>query len=511
MTAVEQKPLALPHTLPITEGSPIATLQETEDLQESSNIRLDDEWANQMAEQEFSTFDAAIGSEDAAGLHNAMTPLVSLGIDTPRVEELTKAVERVAAQEGLTKEELLARDFSVRIRSGVSQEGGVTRVEFETVIPKTTAEFVEARQREVISTMHRGDDVLAHSTQHTLGILQSGALRPKAAHEPGRVRLATGDSDIQQKTLQGAQPTSADLPHLKHAAASGERVSGDHSLMVHFSSTDITGERTPRVNGSAFIFFRADIVKQSPVGLPENEAISSGSYGTLEATLSTGPDSALQDMANELTTNSTGSDVCFAASRDDVEAAGQYGYPVEESVMAFENPGSATKFLAELMNTAQAKGNLSDQLPAFLIPPSSDNIGSWLSTVVDYALSGQEIPVEASELGKALHSVLTAEIHSTSNEQPVDRLSLLALSTETIMKRFVGEALPQYGSWASDNIVVLRGNHSDPNSNTLDAARLSNLLTSKASTKGVSQKLTLNAGTKSLGYNQAQLNAQVPY
>lgn len=216
-------------------------------------------------------------------------------------------------------------------------------------------------------------------------------------------------------------------------------------------------------------------------------------------------------MAHELTTNSTDSDVCFAASRDDVEAAGQYGYPVEESVMAFENPGSATKFLAELMTAAQAQGNLSDQLPAFLKPPSSGKIGSWLSTVVDYVLSGQEIPAEASELGKALHSVLTAEIHGTSNEQPVDRLSLLALSTETLMKRFMGEALPQYGTWASDNVIVLRGNHSDPSSNTLDAARLNNLLTSRATARGVSQKLTLNAGTKPLDYNQAQLNAQVPY
>lgn len=513
VSVTEPNPLASPHTPPTLEGLPTIPLEAVA-TQEVSNMRLDDEWANQMAEQEFSAFDAITSSEDgtdAIVLRSAMTPLVSLGIDSPRVGELSKGVERIAAHHGLTTEELLARDFSVRVRSGTSQVGGVTRVEFETIIPKTVAEFVETRQREVISTMHRGDDVLTHSTQHTLGILESGALRPKAAHEPGKVRLATGDIDIQQLAIQGARPTSADLPHLKQGAVSGKRVSGDHSLMVHFSSTDIAGERKPQVNGSAFIFFRADVVKESPIGLPRNEAISDGSYGTAEATLSTSPGSALHSIAEQLTANSDDSDVCFAASRDNAEAAGQYGYPIEESVLAFENTGSATRFLAELIDNAQAVGTLSDQIPAFLMPPTSDKIGVWLSTVADHALSGQDIPAEASELGKALHGALTAEIQSPSSERPVDKLSLLALSAEVLTKRLLAGALPHYASWTLENIVVLRGDHSDPESNTLDAARLNTLLSSKARDKGLSQKLTLNTGTKSLGYKQADLNAHVPY
>lgn len=381
--------------------------------QDGLHIELTQEWASEKVSSDLMGFDtlvdvlegetAAVNSGDAEldklarsvcyRLNGVLSPLSKLYVDKTRRESVEGVIESLASKKGISSEELLAEYFKVHLYVGENEDGVA---QYDHFTPDTIEDYFEASRLQVYQKMQSGDDILIHESHHGIDIIESGSIKPKAKHEPGKVRLVTGliNHDIPMGERTSDHPGIAGVDENTLGM-------GQHSLFIHFAEHDADTPSIASPGGYGpikFIFNRSTVMEHAPVrmvGPAEAHHSRNGEeYAEIlidEATV----DEVSQSIRDILGINTlAASDVSFAASMESAEQAVEFEYPIAEGIVVVSRLGAEA-----VISDCIKKGTAPESWPVS-IRTGDVSLSQWLRGITAKVKSKEVLPESSSPLAK---------------------------------------------------------------------------------------------------------------
>lgn len=271
-----------------------------------------------------------------------LSDLAVLTMDESMIDLFQRNIDRIATKLGKTSAEAMTDYFTVLIpaRVIISPANHQSIHQYSIATPKNSTEYWQNRRLAAYGRLRRGDDILAHGTQHVHQILEDRAVRPKTRHDKGKVTRTTGGL--------GDASTASSRKELWD--------SGGHSVLTHFASSHLREERLPGLQfGSVnFYYSRQDIMTHSSIDMEgeEEASLEFGSERNQYAAIVLDPESIANSgpIIKEVLNwgGPISDDESFGCSFNDVNKTGDYEYPVEDSIMFFKELVVVKKLLREL-------------------------------------------------------------------------------------------------------------------------------------------------------------------
>lgn len=212
---------------------------------------------------------------------------------------------------------------------------------------------------------------------------------------------------------------------------------------------------------TTLIFPRTSILERTPVSVGEREfslvagAEAPNHLGGVEISAEqlASADPEIQRMLGfEGSTDRR--DEAYAVSAEDVNEAGDYGYPIEEAVMVVRSIATAGKLIDGLL--ASASEEVRSQFPQGLLETGASR---WLVALCDLVAKGQELPEGSSETGTSLYSGILEVYEQVAQSTPDHdkQLDAQRAARTYAFETFLKNILVQVGKdeeWVDNNVMV---------------------------------------------------------